>query len=662
MRRFTSQWYKLTALLCAFLLCVALWTPTVAAAPLAQGSAGSLSWSLTNGTLTISGDGAIPDYTEFNPAPWQEHRDSILRVNLSDGITAVGSMAFFECSALTVVWLPNSVTTVGASAFAGCSALNTVYLPSITALGDYAFSRCFSLENVTLPESLTAIGGYAFYRCESLTYMRVPTSVTAMGSSAFAYCSALLRVDVAAPLSALPEWCFYGCERLQVLTVPASATAAGDSAFTRCDALTTVYHGGTDEARQEFGDAIADSLPNFTVSQMASSTDIPPVVTDKEVVSGGDVSQETTTEIKQQGDTLIRVEQTVTTPAVDGVASGNPTDFDSTIHATLGGEQGWSDVMEEIREQISDKQSFENDYGEQPPVHAQVTLQTDLPLTGDWLKDLSGRDAVVTITAPDGSRFTINGKDIDGYSFEKSYSLRYTLTPYTDLTEEERRIVGTATCYWLSFESAFTFPVMVEVLLDPYGVHQKATLFEQVPNLPLQKLQTVMLDTRGYVSFRLAVINTTTRYLLAMNVADVVNSEVVQPSDKDNVEEFAPISDRYTITDVRGFLGLTMAEFTTLVLTVVGIFVGVVLLAVLIIVIRSKRKAKIAAIRAEVFGEESSEKTDGEDSAEEPAEQTDKDDSAEPSSKESPTEEDATEETRENPLKKALSRLQRKKK
>ena len=253
-------------------------------------------------------------------------------------------------------------------------------------------------------------------------------------------------------------------------------------------------------------------------------------------------------------------------------------------------------------------------YGEQKPVRAEVTLQQDVPLTGTWLEDLAGRDAVVTIIAPDGSRFTVNGKDIDGYTFEKSYSLHYTLTPYDNVSEEDRGVVGAATCYWLSFESPFAFPVTVDILLDPYGVHQNATLYEQAPNLPLQKLQTVMLDKRGYVSFRLAVINATTKYLLAMNVPDVPTHEVVVPEDKDDVVDFAPVSDRYTITAVRGFLGMTMQEFTNVVLIVGGSFVGVVLLVVLFIIIRSKRKAKIAAIRAEVFGE----------SGEQPAEETPK--------------------------------------
>ena len=74
------------------------------------------------------------------------------------------------------------------------------------------------------------------------------------------------------------------------------------------------------------------------------------------------------------------------------------------------------------------------------------------------------------------------------------------------------------------------------------------------------------------------------------------------PSDTDGVAELLPLDERYAFSDVRGWLGLTMQEFTKLVLTVGGIIVGVILVLVLVVVIRSKRKAKIAAIRAEVMG------------------------------------------------------------
>lgn len=606
MRRFTTKLHKMTALLCALLLCAAVWMPAVSAAPLAEGSSGDLSWSLKDGVLTIRGDGAIPDYTEHNPAPWYDHRDSILRVQFDGDITAVGAMAFCDCTALVTVQLPNSVTTVGTSAFSGCTALSAVWMPRVITLGDYAFSRCFALQHVTLPDTLTTIGGYAFYRCDTLAYVRVPSSVTAIGSSAFAYCASLLRVDMTANITALPEWCFYGCENLQVLSLPASVTDAGDSAFTRCEALSTVCHGGDDAARQAFSDAVAESLPGFTVSQVGDLNTAPPVATDKDVVADGDTAKEITTQLRQEGDTLVQVEQTVTYPATDGVATGNPTGFDSTVHVTISSSNGWDVLREELRDQINDKSTFETTYGEQDSVRAEVTLQVDTPLTGAWLETLAGCDAVVTILATDGSRFIIDGKAIAGYSFEKSYGLGYTITPCEDLTEIDTNVVGAASCYWLTFRSAFAFPVTVELLLDPYAVHQHVTLYEKVRDAAPNKLQTARLSGAGYASFRLAVINTTTRYLLAMNVASTSTDEVLVPGDREDVEEFLPLSERYTITDIRGWRGLTMKEFTNRMLIIGGVVVALIAVLVVAFILISKRKAKIAAIRAEVMGESTS--------------------------------------------------------
>jgi hypothetical protein len=81
--------------------------PSAAAEIMAQGRAGSLWWVLAvDGTLTISGTGAMPDYRyssdiDVSSAPWFSYRDDILRVVVEDGITSIGSSAFNNCTALT---------------------------------------------------------------------------------------------------------------------------------------------------------------------------------------------------------------------------------------------------------------------------------------------------------------------------------------------------------------------------------------------------------------------------------------------------------------------------------------------------------------------------------------------------------------------------------
>ena len=101
-------------------------------------------------------------------------------------VTSIGKYAFYGCSSLTSVTIPDGVTTIGSSAFEGCSALEKVTIPDgVTSIGDYAFSGCSSLTSVTIPDSVTSIGDYAFSGCSALKEVTIPDNVTSIGHSAF---------------------------------------------------------------------------------------------------------------------------------------------------------------------------------------------------------------------------------------------------------------------------------------------------------------------------------------------------------------------------------------------------------------------------------------------------------------------------------------------
>ena len=104
-------------------------------------------------------------------------------------VTTIGEKAFYECSSLTSVTIPDSVTSIGYFAFGGCTSLTSVTIPnSVTSIGSSAFNRCTSLTSVTIPDSVTAIGDLAFCGCSGLTSITIPNGVCRIRMSVFDGC------------------------------------------------------------------------------------------------------------------------------------------------------------------------------------------------------------------------------------------------------------------------------------------------------------------------------------------------------------------------------------------------------------------------------------------------------------------------------------------
>ena len=100
-----------------------------------SGSCGeNVTWTLTaDGTLTISGTGAMTDYTYDSRSPWYSCRTYIKRVVMQQGVTSIGDLAFWDCSGLTSVTIPDGVTSIGGKAFYYCDSLTDVYYAGTAA-------------------------------------------------------------------------------------------------------------------------------------------------------------------------------------------------------------------------------------------------------------------------------------------------------------------------------------------------------------------------------------------------------------------------------------------------------------------------------------------------------------------------------------------------
>ena len=220
---------RLKLLLAAcFVLAIGIFIAILSNQPEASGICGAnLEWTLSGGTLTISGEGAMYDY-EYNvaynsTAPWSGIY--INEIVVEDGVTSIGDYAFSDCTSLTSVAIPDSVTSIGDFAFHRCTSLTSVAIPdSVTSIGDRAFQLCSSLTEIVIPDSVTSIGDYAFSYCTSLTSVAIPDSVTSINERAFFCCSSLTSISIQ-----------YDCLK-----------RIDHGAFARCDSLTDVYFYGSE--------------------------------------------------------------------------------------------------------------------------------------------------------------------------------------------------------------------------------------------------------------------------------------------------------------------------------------------------------------------------------------------------------------------------------
>ena len=164
------------------------------------GSCGeSAFWHLyDDGTLVISGSGSMADYASV-PAtsrpPWYSQIARISSIVIEDGITAIGSYSFADCTHVISVSVPSSVKTIGAAAFVYCTAMKDLTLEEgIETLGVNAFLNCRDLTDVVLPESVTSLGNYAFRYDEDLTEVTVLNPGMSFGSGCFANHSSSLVI------------------------------------------------------------------------------------------------------------------------------------------------------------------------------------------------------------------------------------------------------------------------------------------------------------------------------------------------------------------------------------------------------------------------------------------------------------------------------------
>lgn len=193
-------------------------------------------------------------------------------------VTGIGDYAFYRCSDLSAISIPNSVTNIGNSAFQSCSGLTAITVPNtVTRIGSDAFYGCTALTSVTIGNSVNSIGSHAFYYCNKLATVNIsdiaawckisfaddyanpllcsrklflngilvkdlviPNSVTSISEMAFSYCFALTSVSIPNTVTSIGDLAFEGCTGLISVNIPNSVTNIGSRAFEACSKLTSI--------------------------------------------------------------------------------------------------------------------------------------------------------------------------------------------------------------------------------------------------------------------------------------------------------------------------------------------------------------------------------------------------------------------------------------
>lgn len=228
-------------------------------------------------TLHITGTGDMDDYSTSSKAPWYDYRSYLTYVEIGEGVTSIGSYAFYW-GKFSDVKIADSVTKIGEKAFAYCSNLSdgVEISENVTSIGDCAFiytlvctginvdsnnqyycsvngalldKACTRLmqyplantaESFAIPDTVTTIDDYAFYQAHNLTEITMGDKVETIGYYSFACCYALTSIVIPDSVTSIDESAFQTCRSLEELTLSDNLTSISPSAFAYCVKLTEV--------------------------------------------------------------------------------------------------------------------------------------------------------------------------------------------------------------------------------------------------------------------------------------------------------------------------------------------------------------------------------------------------------------------------------------
>lgn len=566
MSRYTLLNRIFPKVMAVLLVLTLLMTLAPAASAAESGSCGEkLEWSFADGTLTITGSGAMTDYRTPEEVPWHSFQEEIFWLELPEGLTHVGELAFYNCAGITAVSIPEKVKTIGDMAFMNCTGMTILKLPEgLESIGENAFELCSALTDLRLPSTLKYLKEQAFYRCGSLRSVEIPRSVTEMGMGVFSYCDGLIQATVLAPLERLPSWTFYGCTRLTSIDLAEEIKSIGHYSVYDCVSLSVIYYGGEPGDAEELEAQISEDNDYFRKygSVEEEKPDNSESYNGAEEDENGNVIVEDTT-VTQTEDSTIST--TISGNLTGEDASGIPVQ----IVATVVTDQGWDEVLEAIKA-AKDKNG----------VNADIYINGDTELPNELLEELAGEKVHLTVVGSNGEKYTINFEDVKDASEKEGLSLKYHLKLLENVRYES---LQGAIVYELEFVSSNAVPTGIAIQLPREHTRKTASLYQVKGGKP-EHLQSILVDQNGMAYYYLASVDKGMTYLICVNAPWAIDEPINIP---EGLQQEYGITEQinnvdYVITGRKSSWGIGFLEVNQILLGIMlstAAFVGLAMYA-----------------------------------------------------------------------------------
>ena len=211
-----------------------------------EGDCGAeLTWSLEESALTITGKGAMTNWSYDSTPPWELRKAEITSVVVEEGVTTIGSYAFRNCPNLISVMLPAGIETIGNYSFNMCPSLSQLNLPEgLKEIGEYALNNV-GMEKIIIPDTVTHMGVGALENCTNLTEVKLPNGIEELSYTLLNSCYSLPKVTIPESVVRIQGYAVAHNFVLKEITLPASVKSIAEAAFVNSNNLTDVYYSGT---------------------------------------------------------------------------------------------------------------------------------------------------------------------------------------------------------------------------------------------------------------------------------------------------------------------------------------------------------------------------------------------------------------------------------